>query len=625
MKYFEYIKKHKIIFGLIFILTLILFFIFFNRINSSSAETRYQTAKVEKGNIISSISGSGQVSSSNQIELKPKTSGQLIALNVKVGDKIKEGAIIAQIDASDAYKNVRDARNNLETAKLSLEKILAPSDNLTLLQAQNSLIDAKNSLSNSEDDLMETYDDAFSAVSDSWLGFPEIIDGMNTILYGNTYDRWQQNVDYYFDSVYTYNISNRETLRDNAISSFQTAKNSYDSVLADYRIINRSSGNDEIEKILDKTYKTAKSISEAAKSIESYLSLIKNVLNKNNATLPSSLSTHQSELASYLSDVNSNLQAISNQINNLKSAKQAIVDAKLNINEKEEALKDIESGSDALDIRSAQLTVQQKQNSLADAQKELADFTIRAPFEGTIAAIEIEKGDTVSSATALATIITEQRIAEITLNEVDVAKVNVGQKATLTFDAITDLNLTGTVAEVDTIGTVSQNVVSYNVKINFDTQDQRVKPGMSVSASIITESKTDTLLVPNSAIKSDSEGKYVLMFENPLDNSEGYQGAVAISQPIQQTVEIGITNDDYAEIISGLIIGDQVIIKTITDSSSVSSSQSNNIFSIFGMGGNRTINNTDRTRASSNASGNASQRNSNNTGNAQPNMSPPGF
>ena len=105
------------------------------------------------------------------------------------------------------------------------------------------------------------------------------------------------------------------------------------------------------------------------------------------------------------------------------------------------------------------------------------------------------------------------------------AKVKVGQKVTLTFDAIEDLSITGEVAEIDTLGTVSQGVVNYAVKIVFDTQDERVKSGMSVSAAIITDVKQDVLLVPNAAVKSNDE-QYVEVLENNI--------------PRNQTVETGL-------------------------------------------------------------------------------------
>jgi HlyD family secretion protein len=76
-----------------------------------------------------------------------------------------------------------------------------------------------------------------------------------------------------------------------------------------------------------------------------------------------------------------------------------------------------------------------------------------------------------------------------------------GQKVTMTFDAIPDLTMTGTVAEIDTLGTVTQGVVSYTVKIAFDTDNTDVKPGMTVSAMIITNTKIDVCKVPLSLDK----------------------------------------------------------------------------------------------------------------------------
>jgi multidrug efflux pump subunit AcrA (membrane-fusion protein) len=156
------------------------------------------------------------------------------------------------------------------------------------------------------------------------------------------------------------------------------------------------------------------------------------------------------------------------------------------------------------------------------------------------------------------------QMAEISLNEVDVAKVAIGQKVTLTFDAIEGLSLTGVVSEIDTIGTVTQGVVTYNVKIAFDTQDERVKGGMSVNASIITNVKADTLVVPNSAVKTQGTGHYVEIFDPPIATTSGNQGTVSKVAPHKVQVEIGLANDTSTEITSGLKEGEQVVTKTTT-------------------------------------------------------------
>jgi multidrug efflux pump subunit AcrA (membrane-fusion protein) len=150
------------------------------------------------------------------------------------------------------------------------------------------------------------------------------------------------------------------------------------------------------------------------------------------------------------------------------------------------------------------------------------------------------------------------------LNEVDIAKIKLGQKTTVTFDAIEDLTLTGEVVEIDSVGTVSQGVVSYVVKINFDTNDDRIKPGMSISASIITNTAQDVLVIPSSAVKTKNGISYVEKLDKSLS------GSSATSFPAQTKVEIGLSDDSKTEIISGLNEGDFVVTKTVSGSNSLS-------------------------------------------------------
>ena len=205
-----------------------------------------------------------------------------------------------------------------------------------------------------------------------------------------------------------------------------------------------------------------------------------------------------------------------------------------------------------------------------DAKEKLSDYTLRASIGGTIAAVSVKKGDNASSGTSVATLISPQQMVEISLNEVDVPKVKTGQKAVLTFDAIEELTITGTVAEVDSIGTATQGVVNYVVKIAFDTQDERVKPGMSVSADIITEAKPDVLLVSGSAVKTQGNYSYVEILEN--------------GQPQAVLVTVGSSNDTMVEITSGLSEGQEIITQTISNSQTSLQSSGGNSFGA-GMGG----------------------------------------
>ena len=197
----------------------------------------------------------------------------------------------------------------------------------------------------------------------------------------------------------------------------------------------------------------------------------------------------------------------------------------------------------------------------------MADYYVTAPFSGTIASVSVAVGDTASG--TIASLITNQEVATLSMNEVDVAKIKLGEKATVSFDAISDLTMTGTVAQIDTVGTVTSGVVTYTVKIAFDTENDLVKPGMSVSAAIITDSETDALIVPSNAIKTQGTTKYVQMFATPLATpATGSKGTPSKTAPNKITVTVGISDDTNTQIISGLKEGDQIVSSTITSSTS---------------------------------------------------------
>ena len=229
------------------------------------------------------------------------------------------------------------------------------------------------------------------------------------------------------------------------------------------------------------------------------------------------------------------------------------------------------------------LSVKQKENALQDAKDNLSDYYVYAPFSGTLSNVALKKTDQASSGTAIATLITDKQIAELSLNEVDIAKISVGQKATLTFDAVPDLTIAGKVAEIDSVGTVSSGVVNYKVKISFGTNDARVKPGMSVNATIITNVKQNILTVLNSAVKTQNNASYVETFNVELPTATaGIQGSISLIPPTKTTVEIGIANDTNTEIISGLKEGDIVVTKIITGTTTKATPSILNT-----MGGNR--------------------------------------
>lgn len=530
----------------------------------------YTTAAAEKGTIISSLSGSGQVSASNQVEVKSKVSGDIIYLAIQNGQEVQAGTILARIDSSETQKEVRDAQTALETAQLELEELLEPVDELDLLKAENNLAEAKQSKQKSEDDILEGYEDAFNDITDAFLDLPTVMINLEDVIYSEdiskdeSFSQTFDNISVLKNSTDQDHLGKLNQLIKVVETSYQTARDKYDQNFDNYKSAGRYSEQEEIEALLEETIGTVRDISETIKNEIDLLNYYVDYHSQYDLSVYGQITQYQSSLSSYTSTINGHLSSLLSVERSLEDNRKSVLDAERSIKELEISLEDLKEGADSLDIRAKKITIQQKEDALIDAQQSLADHYAKAPFAGIVAEVDVEKGESVSVSSIIATMITDQKIAEISLNEVDAAKVKVGQKAIIEFDAIEDLSTSGQVAEIDTLGTVSQGVVTYNVKITFDTQDERVKSGMSMSASIIVEMSQNAVIVSNSAIKGEESQQYVEILEN---------GSVR-----QQAIEVGISNDLSTEVLSGVNEGDHVIIgqSSVSSSSNQEKSSSEN-------------------------------------------------
>lgn len=206
---------------------------------------------------------------------------------------------------------------------------------------------------------------------------------------------------------------------------------------------------------------------------------------------------------------------------------------------------------------------------------------ITSPFSGTIQSVDLVEGMVLAANSSSTTGASSQNVAvikgdslpivNVTLTEIDVPSVKVGQKVTVTFDSLTDKTFTGTVATVDRVGSTVSNVTGYGVNIKLDSDSDAILPNMAATANIITATAADVLVVPSSAIHTDTNGTYVQVLQN--------------GRPIQVSVETGISSDTDTEITSGLTEGQEVITSVVSPTSATSAG-STSPFSIFGGGSN---------------------------------------
>lgn len=184
---------------------------------------------------------------------------------------------------------------------------------------------------------------------------------------------------------------------------------------------------------------------------------------------------------------------------------------------------------------------------------------ITAPIAGKINNITAVAGITISSqgesaaSSKIATIRNENNpLASFNLSEIDVVRVKIGQKATLTLDSISGKTFTGKVVGVDRVGQVTNGVTSYPAVIQLDTKAEGLLPNMAASVSIIIDSKDNVLLVPSQAVQ-------ILGGQNIVRVLRG-------SQVQEVPVEVGLSSETQIEITSGVSEGEEVITGSISSS-----------------------------------------------------------
>jgi len=201
------------------------------------------------------------------------------------------------------------------------------------------------------------------------------------------------------------------------------------------------------------------------------------------------------------------------------------------------------------DIALAQEAVNQAQAAYDQAKVNLANAVLTAPFDGMIAAVDANVGEQVGSSSIFTLVDTSQVRIDGTVGETDVVNVQVGQPATIIFDALPGSSFTGKVIAVSPSGTSTQGVVSYPVSVSIDNPNRTLPAGLSATVNIVTQQKDNVLLIPLRALHTQGQNHTVEVLP-----------AAQNAKPETRQVQIGAQNDQQAEIVSGLSAGDRVVI-----------------------------------------------------------------
>jgi multidrug efflux pump subunit AcrA (membrane-fusion protein) len=200
------------------------------------------------------------------------------------------------------------------------------------------------------------------------------------------------------------------------------------------------------------------------------------------------------------------------------------------------------------DVAVAEARVQQAEATLAEAQALVSFATLTAPIDGVIAQVSTQAGETVSAGMAAPTFVTlidlERLEVAVYVDEMDVGRVRVGQKATFTVDAFPGEEFAGTVTAIYPRAVIQSNVVNYITTVAIENPDGKLKPDMTANVTVSLDERKGVLAVPDRALRRE-RGRTV------VDVASG--AAVEARE-----VKVGLRGGGMAEIVSGLAEGERV-------------------------------------------------------------------
>jgi RND family efflux transporter MFP subunit len=188
--------------------------------------------------------------------------------------------------------------------------------------------------------------------------------------------------------------------------------------------------------------------------------------------------------------------------------------------------------------------------NLESAELNLEKAEIVAPFDGLVADMAITQGKEITTAVLASPAVTVVDAGEIEvsgfIDEIDVAVVEIGQAAIITFDALSGEEVSGKVAFVSPVSTVRAGVISYAATISLEDNVAGLRDGMSATAEVIIERHDDVLLIPNRAIRGTLENPKVVVLVG--------------EQQEEREITLGLTDGINTEVLSGLEEGEEVVL-----------------------------------------------------------------
>lgn len=574
----------------------------------------YETQVVERGTVRQTVEVTGQVTPDNRLDLAFKNGGLIKTIAVKPGDQIKKDQVLATLDMRDLQFSAERARSSLVNAQATLAARAAGETRESIQIAEAALEQARANLKKAQTDLEITrvsVEDDFhvaeiavttaqqnydNATASNDLTIKNGFESLKTTLQGGLGSVQASLVD--VDAIlgidntsvsgrYDYilgfadqtalmrarnrYVETRNVYRDtyNQIQMLGTAPTE---VAVQTAALGARSTLEKMQLLLDDMQRVLAATVAGGGLTATDLASKKTQMDTDRTTVSAQLSTVNTAIQSVttaqlarttnldqlrhaLETAKANLSiADHNRLTKIKTAETNVVLQTAAVTSAQAALDQKKAGPRSIDLAPLRAQVADAQTAYQQALERLHDQEIVAPVDGVIAEVGPKPGEQAAPNAKIMTLIGNQGYTiEALVPEGDIAKVQVGQKATLTFDSFGDDTVfTSTVIAEYPDQTKVQDAIYYKVRLAVDARaDKEIKPGMTANITILTAEQRDVLVVNNRAVR-DTNGKKAVRVVR-----------TGVAQEVP--VELGLKGDEgRVQIVSGLSQGDQVVLAELT-------------------------------------------------------------
>jgi HlyD family secretion protein len=464
-------------------------FYFLRKAKSKTTVETVSYQAVQRGNLVDSIATTGKISSNLDIDIKCKASGEIVDLPHQVSDYVKKGDLLLRLNPVD-------------------EKQIVKQSEMTLLQSQAALAKARQDLLNSRTNLENTKRLAQADLQSAILKANE----SNTKI----------------NQSATLTATGRQSAQA-AVESARVKARDLENKAADNRRLYNKGYLSQIE------YETSE---VAAKQAELDL-------RNSQAKLREAETVNKGDYTSAIAAASQARIDVDSASTRLKEQNDAAQDLKL----KEQ------------DIKSMEARVESDRASLQNSQQRLRDTEVFSPINGVVTNRFVQEGQIItsgiSSVTEGTTVLTVSDFSRMfimaSVDESDIGKVKLNQRASITVDAFPGKRFRGKVMQIYSKGVNVSNVVTFTVKIEVLGKDKSMlKPEMTANVEIFTLRKNDVITVDSNAIISKNTGPGGRKYFVKVKAEKG--------EPQEREVKVGVNTTDKYEIVSGLKEGEQIVV-----------------------------------------------------------------